>query len=241
MLRSTAQPFFTADAGRVIDTKRVVVTLMDLSMRRGLAVSYLAILALGGCATISAPLPDSATAGYVRQANVQETPVCRGQKTHAEYASVVEAILRKPSKLCVPAFKGFGGFIGFPATHPPGKLELMASDKPIHNGLPKLKGVGPVFYLEWDPGWQMTFGKIAPAGGIFGKSFIPGHVYTAYGIGYKDGGHDDVGPCYSVVFEGKYGGVFRNLGSLVTGHSDSIFSWTLGIYPGKEAADRCGR
>lgn len=210
-------------------------------MRRGRVASGLAIFVICGCATISAPLPDSATAGYVRQTNVQEkTPVCHGQKTYAKYASVTEAIRIKPTELCVPSFKGFGGFIGFPAAHPPGKLTLMASDRHLHHGLPKLKGIAPVFYLEWDPGWQMTLGKVAPAGGVFGKKFIPGHFYTAYGQGEKDGGTDRVGPCYSVAVEGKYGGVFRNLGSLVTGHSDSIFAWTLGIYPGKEANDRCG-
>jgi len=168
------------------------------------------------------------------------TPVCPGQKRTAKYASVIEAISKKPTELCVPSFKGFGGFIGFPAAHPPGKLSLMTSDKPVHHGLPNLKGIAPVFYLEWDPGWQMTLGKVAPAGGVFGKDFTPGHIYTAYGEGEKDGGTDRVGPCYSVAVEGKYGGVFRNLGSLVTGQTDSVFAWTLGIYPGKEANHRCG-
>jgi hypothetical protein len=207
---------------------------------QGSVGAYLAIFVLSGCATIGAPLSGPATAGYVRQSNVQKkTPVCRGQKTYATYASVVEAIRKQPTELCVPSFKGFGGFIGFPAARPPGKLTLMASDEPVHHGLPKLKGVAPVFYLEWDPGWQMTLGKVAPAGGVFGSKFTPGHIYTAYGQGEKDGGTDPVGPCYSVAARGKYGGVFRNLGSLVTGNSDSIFAWTLGVYPGKEANNRC--
>jgi hypothetical protein len=178
----------------------------------------------------------------VREMNIEEaTPVCHGQKTRAKYASVVEEIRKKPTELCVPSFGGFGGFIGFPAARPPGKLTLMASDKPGLFGVPKLKGVAAIFHLWWLPSWQMTLGNVAPAGGVFGKEFIPGHVYTAYGVAYKDGGHDNLGPCYSVAVEGKYGGEFHNLGSLVTGHSDSIFVWTLGIYPGKEADNECGQ
>ncbi|MFY9664934.1 MAG: hypothetical protein WAK19_10825, partial [Candidatus Cybelea sp.] len=137
--------------------------------------------------------------------------------------------------LCVPSFDGFGGELGFPGAHPPGRIKLIVESK-HYLKLGKLKAI---FTLQWLPGWQFSFGPIAPPGGITGKKIIPGKTYTAYGQYDFDGGHTNVGPCYSIASRGQFGGVFKNLGTLMEKRSGSFFVWTLGIYPGKEAKSRC--
>lgn len=162
-------------------------------------------------------------------------PKCKGQTPVPHGAQVSEHISRRPDVLCVPSLDGFGGELGFPGARPPGPINLIVESK-HYLKLGKLKAI---FTLQWLPGWQFSFGPIAPPGGITGKKIIPGETYTAYGQYDFDGGHTNVGPCYSVASRGQYGGVFKNLGSLMEKRSGSFFVWTLGIYPGKDAKSRC--
>lgn len=165
-------------------------------------------------------------------------PKCKGQVISYHHAEVTERIPRKGASLCVPSFRGFGGFLGFPGVHPaPQPVKLIVT-------VPRRGGVlpgnhQPMFNLEWLPADQFTFGKTAPPGGISGATMIPGKTYTGSGVIYFHGGHKDVGPCYSVAKRGKYGGVFNNLGTLMEKQDGSFLTWDLTIYEGKEASRKC--
>lgn len=160
---------------------------------------------------------------------------CKGQTPIPHGAQVVEYISRGGEALCAPSFGGFGGELGFPGAHPPGKIKLMVDS----NQVMKLGDLKAIFTLEWLPAWQFAFGSTAPPGGITGKQLIPGKTYTAYGSYSFDGGSAKVGPCYSVASRGKFGGVFKNLGTLMERRRGAFFVWTLGIFPGNEAKRRC--
>ena len=207
--------------------------------RRALSGCVVASM-LAGCggSAISARLIPVGSA-YKTSRNVfdgaRTPPKCKGQTFIPHGAQVSGYISRRPDVLCVPSFDGFGGELGFPGAHPPGRIKLIVES----NHVMKLGNLKPIFTLEWLPGWQFSFGPIAPSGGITGKKIVPGQAYTAYGEYSFDGGSTKVGPCYSVASRGKFGGVFKNLGTLMEKRSGSFFVWTLWIYPGNEAKRRC--
>ena len=191
----------------------------------------------GGSAPPAALIPTGSR--YQASWNVSDgggtPPKCKGQVRIPHGAQVLERISRRADVLCVPSFGGFGGELGFPEARPPGNIELIVESSHAF----ELGNVKPIFTLEWLPGWQFSFGPKAPPGGITGRKIIPGKTYTAYGEYTFDGGHTFVGPCYSVASRGKFGGVFKDLGTLMERRSGSFFVWTLWIYPGDEAKRRC--
>lgn len=159
-------------------------------------------------------------------------PKCDGQLITHGHAEVGERIPRGGASLCVPSIRGFGGFLGFPGVHPaPQPVKLIVN-------VPK-RNPHVIFNLEWLPSGQFTFGKMAPPGGITGSTMVPGKTYTGYGVMYFKGNHKDVGPCYSVVKRGKYGGVFNNLGTLMEKQGGSVLEWDLSIVNGKDTNRRC--
>jgi hypothetical protein len=166
-------------------------------------------------------------------------PPCSGQKTNRKYASTVVAISKKPKTLCVPAFRGFGGYIGFPAAKPPGMITLQDSTTYINFRLPKLNSHAPIFYLQWVASWAITLGKKVPESWITGKRIVPGQTYTAFGRVAEDAKTLNLRPCYAVATKSIYGGAFSGLGSLFADHKGAFFIWSLGIYPGKEASSHC--
>jgi len=170
-----------------------------------------------------------------------QPPNCKGQVIDHHHAEVTERIPREGATLCVPSFRGFGGFLGFPGVHPapqPVRLIVTVPELGMSRGM-LLANHRPIFNLEWLPGGQFRFGKTAPPGGISGATMTPGKTYTGYGVMYFKGNHKNVGPCYSVAARGKYGGVFNNLGTLMEKQGGSFLVWDLMIYDGKEANRRC--
>ncbi len=77
-------------------------------------------------------------------------PKCKGQTFIPHGAQVSGYISRRPDVLCVPSFDGFGGELGFPGAHPPGRIKLIVESK-HYLKLGKLKAI---FTLQWLPGWQ---------------------------------------------------------------------------------------
>lgn len=214
------------------------MSLLNLS-RRSLSVC-ISLIILAGCGgnVPSLRLIQSSSAHKTSQNAVDVTrtpPKCKGQKSIPHGAQVIEYISRRGEALCAPSFDGFGGELGFPGAHPPGKIKLIVRA----NQVMKLGDLKAIFTLEWLPAWQFSFGSTAPPGGITGKKIIPGKTYTAYGRYSFDGGSAKVGPCYSVASRGKFGGVFKNLGTLMEKRSGAFFVWTLGIFRGKEAKRSC--
>lgn len=159
-------------------------------------------------------------------------PKCKGQVVSDHHAEVTERIPRNGASLCVPSFRGFGGFLGFPGVHPAHQpVKLIVT-------VPKKKSA-PIFVLEWLPAGQFTFGKTAPPGGISGSALTPGQAYTGYGVMYFKGSHKDVAPCYSVAEHGQYGGVFNNLGTLMENQGGSFLQWDVSIVHGKKTGRKC--
>jgi hypothetical protein len=164
-------------------------------------------------------------------------PKCKGQAIIAHSAQVDERVPRNGATLCVPSFRGFGGYLGFPGVHPgPQPIKLIVT---VPRRDMKLDNRNPIFNLEWLPGEQFTFGKTAPPGGISGVTITPGQTYTGSGVIYFKASHKNVGPCYSVATRGKYGGVFNDLGTLMEKQPGPFLVWDLTIYAGKEAKSKC--
>jgi hypothetical protein len=178
-------------------------------------------------------LPEARAEDVLHISSTSEIPPkCKGQVIIAQHAEVTERIPKGGAALCVPSFRGFGGFLGFPGVHPgPQPVKLLVT-------VPK-KGLHPIFNLEWLPGAQFTFRATAPPGGISGSTMTAGKTYTGYGVIYFKGSHKEVAPCYSVATRGKYGGVFNGLGTLMEKQGGSFIAWDLMIYDGKETNRRC--
>lgn len=183
---------------------------------------------LQGQPTVANPIPQISNGS----ATESGPPKCEGQVITRGHAEVTERIPRKGATLCVPSFRGFGGFLGFPGVRPaPEPIKFIVT-------VPKQK-LDPIFNLEWLPGAQFTFGKTAPPGGISGSTMIPGKTYTGYAVIYFKASHKNVDPCYSVATRGKYGGVFNNLGTLMENQGGSFLSWDLMIFEGKDTTRKC--
>lgn len=195
-------------------------------------VAFVALLQGCGSSPSATVVPGAETSHQTSADNGDGPPKCDGQVISDDHAVVTERIPRKGAALCVPSIRGFGGFLGFPGVRPaPQPVKLIVT-------VPKKKS-GAIFNLEWLPSGQFTFGKTAPPGGISGSTMTPGKPYTGYGVTYFKGSHKDVGPCYSVANRGKYGGVFKNLGTLMEKQGGAFLQWDLRIVRGKETNRKC--
>ena len=202
-------------------------------------VLFTSAVLLQGCGSSSSvPVISSGEIPYQTSSDGRpQAPKCKGQVIVGQHAEVTEHIPRQGASLCVPSFRGFGGFLGFPSVRPaPEPVKLIVTVPQLGMLAAQHK---PIFNLEWLPGAQFRFGKTAPPGGISGWTMTPGKTYTGSAVIYFKGGHENVGPCYSIATRGKYGGVFYNLGTLMEKQGGSFIVWDLSISDGKAANRRC--
>jgi hypothetical protein len=180
----------------------------------------------------------------VPSANVGELAVpkpCGGQKTTAKSASLTQTLSTKGGSFCIPAFKGFGGTIFYPAANPTVKLAVTSSTTDYNHKMQPLGSGTALFYLQIATKGGTTFSPSVPAGGgLTGKAIKSGQTYTAFGQAVVAGFPVNLTPCYTTATKGKYGGVIGGVGSLLKGKSIPVAaSGYIEIYPGKQASGKC--
>ena len=217
-----------------------------LKMPLTLLAAALALSACGGTST--ATLPPAATA-FGPAAKSSGPAPCTGQSTTSLFATSATATLQSKSKLwCVPAFDGFGGTIGLPASRPTVTATFISSTTNYNQQLPPLAKHGnPIFYLQFQTSAGNTFGRSVRSGdGVASKKLIAGHHYTVYGQATTGSGGVlhliiNLGPCSTTAVAGKDGGTISGIGSLLktqkltNGPSTIIYE----VYTGTRATQSC--
>jgi hypothetical protein len=200
----------------------------------------IAAMLLAGCASAQ-----TATSGAVPvQSSFVRTatgpPVCKGQRTAKNYASLPEKLKTNGGSVCVPAFGGFGGSIEYPGLERSVKLTIRTSTQNIYNE-PQLGNGTSIVYLNLHFHASTRFrSRVKPKGGLTSPSISPGATYTAYGIVAV--GHLDLmfPPCYTVATQGPYGGVLPNLGNLLRKATIAGIAYgVIEIYSGEQVSQEC--
>jgi len=203
----------------------------------------LALSLMAGCGGQSgAPvaMPQGVTSNETRGIVSHDVqPLCKGQKTTKQYASLTVTLTQFGGRVCVPTFGGFGGTIQYPTANPATKL-LMISSTTNYNHQPNL-GNGPaLFYLQLSTSHGTTFGARVRAGtGITGKGLKPGNTYTAYGQVVMNSIPINFKPCFEIAAKGKYGGLVGGLWKLGLHVKISSATAILELYSGKHAKYGC--
>lgn len=197
--------------------------------------------ALAACSTHgAAPLPATAFAPPAGALPDAGPPVCKGQKTTKNYASLTVTLSTKGGSFCIPAYGGFGGSVKYPGANPSVKLKLISSTKD-YSHLPQLGQGTAIFYLQLALSGGTSFApRVQAGGGLTSKTIVPGKSYTAYGQATISGFTFSFGPCYSVATKGKYGGVIGGIGTLLKGESIPVAaSGVIELYSGKQTSTKC--
>ncbi|HEY6325699.1 MAG TPA: hypothetical protein VIW73_04160 [Candidatus Cybelea sp.] len=213
--------------------------LRRLFMR--IAFCALPACALAACtAHAAAPLPPTTLAPLAGALPDAGPPLCKGQKTTKNYASLTVTLSTKGGSFCIPAYGGFGGSVEYPGANPSVKLKLISSTKD-YNHLPQLGQGTAIFYLQLALSGGTSFApKVQAGGGLTAKKIIPGKPYTAYGQATISGFTLNFGPCYAVATKGKYGGIIRGIGTLLKGQSIPVAaSGVIELYSGKQTSTKC--
>jgi hypothetical protein len=171
---------------------------------------------------------------------------CAGQATRQKYASITEALGSRGGILCIPAFRGFGGSLQYPAAKSSNEAGLISSTTDYNKNLPRLGTGSPMFYLQISTSGAASFGKRpATGGGLEGQTIKPGQTYTVYSRATL-GGIISAGSsaCYVKAKTNAFGGAIGGLGavfkfSTVTGIGPQTFQALIEVYPGKQVKSKC--
>jgi hypothetical protein len=204
---------------------------------------------LSGCAIIvtlaacsgSEIATSGTTPAVAKFAQVASTiPPCNGQHTNKRYGSITVRLKPAGGSLCIPAFAGFGGSIEYPRVQHSAKLTVRTSSKNLYDE-PELGAGTSIVYLNLHFHAGEHFGKnVQSQGGLTSEAIVAGYPYTAYGI--VGVGHLILyfPPCYSVATQGSYGGVFPNLGNLVSETTVTGAGYgVIEIYSGQQVSQEC--
>jgi hypothetical protein len=166
---------------------------------------------------------------------------CGGQKTTAKSATLTQALSTKGGSFCIPAFKGFGGTIFYPAANPSIKLTVTSSTTDFNHAMPPLGSGKVVFYMQLKISGGTTFSpSVKAGGGLTGKGIKSGQTYTAFGQASALGITANLPACYTTATKGKYGGVIGGVGTLLKGQNIPVAAQGfIEIYPGKQASAKC--
>jgi hypothetical protein len=204
------------------------------------AVLPAAIVLLTACAQSGGATTPSAPGVFSPGARTDVIPPsCRGQKTSANHAQLSVSLSSKGGSLCVPAFDGFGGTMGYPATDPAVKISVISSTT-NYDKMPQLEPAKAIFYLQL--GMRKTsFGFTgASAGALTAAAIIPSFDYTIIGQGTVGKATFALGPCYAVATAGKYGGVIADIGAVLNGAAFSAAGKAvIEIYSGQFTQTSC--
>ena len=166
------------------------------------------------------PLAPSQSAMAGQAASASVPAACTGQTTTSLFSSSAQKPLgKRKGYLCVPAFGGFGGWIGLPAADPSASAMLTSSTTNYNKMLPKLAKGKPLFYLQMATSGAVTFGAVAPAArGLESKKLVAGRPYDLYGQ-IKSGGIaiiiTNLTACKATAAKGAFGGTIGTLGTLL--------------------------
>ncbi len=166
-------------------------------------------------------------------------PACKGQKTTKSNSTAVETLSGKGGSLCIPAFHGFGGALGYPGASPSGKVTVTSTT--IDDNFPYPGSGSPIFYLEIALPAATTFGAtLRAASGLTAKTIKAKADYTVF-LSYKKYGFWYSGStCYAVAKSGKFGGVLVGLGEVLKSASfGGPYTILLEIYPNKQSGTAC--
>jgi hypothetical protein len=167
-------------------------------------------------------------------------PACRGQHTTAKYAGKSFMLSTAGGHFCIPSFGGYGGSVQYPAVNRSIELTVHTSIANIY-GEPDLGSGSPLVYVNLHFHEGTEFGTAyAQKGGLTSASLQAGQPYTAFGIVAV--GHLDrmFTPCYAIATSGKYGGVFPDLGELLSGVTITGDGFgVIEIYAGQQTSTSC--
>jgi hypothetical protein len=199
---------------------------------------------LGGCASRQATpafVPPPLGATSLASRFDASPPACKEQKTYNQYASLSATLSSKGGTVCIPAFGGFGGTVGYPPANPSIGVALISSTSNYNGKLPGLHSGKPIFYLQLSIAGPTSFGRNVPAGGgLTRQAIVPGQNYTAFAQAKIDGFPVNFKPCYTRAVKGKFGGVIGGVGTLLKGQNvPTAATGVIEIYAGKYAAGKC--
>jgi hypothetical protein len=198
------------------------------------------ILSLAACSGSQAAGSDT-TPAVAPLARVATTiPSCEGQRSNKRYGSLTAILKPVGGSLCIPAFAAFGGSIEYPRVQHSAKLTIRTSTENLYDE-PQLGTGTSIVYINLHFHSGEHFGKkVQSSAGLTSQSIVSGDTYTAYGI--VGVGHLVLyfPPCYSVATQGSYGGVFPNLGNLVSETTVTGAGYgVIEIYSGKQVSQEC--
>ena len=148
---------------------------------------------------------------------------CAGQKTTAKSASLTQTLSTKGGSFCIPAFKGFGGTIFYPAANPTVKLAVTSSTTDYNHKMQPLGSGTVLFYLQIATKGGTQFApSVKAGGGLTGKAIKSGQKYTAFGQAVVTGFPVPLTACYTIATKGKYGGVIGGVGIFL---KVKVFQW----------------
>lgn len=192
--------------------------------------------AVAGCAPHLSATPPLASATRPDA----RVPGCPHQRDTKKYAAHSAKLKTAGGSLCVPAFAGFGGTLGYPGSDRATTLTIRTSKQNIYNE-PPLGSGSPLVYVNLHFHSGTSFGAYSGAnGGITSKQIKAGSIYTAFGEVVV--GHLALmfTPCYATAVASESGGVFPNAGMLfsnatITGNGYGVIE----IYPGEQTSNEC--
>jgi hypothetical protein len=215
---------------------------MQFSLWRHLLSLSISCAFVAGCS--SAPLQSAGASSFTPSAvrpALPSVPDCSGQHTKHSYSGLTAKLEKKGGSFCIPTYGGFGGSLLYPNLERSAKLTIRTSLKNLYYE-PALGDSGAtIVYLNLHFHRGARFGeKTQTGGGLTSKAIVAGQSYTAYGIVAVNHLVLRFPPCYSVATQGQYGGVFPNLGNLmsdttVTGAGYGVIE----IYPGAQVSQAC--
>jgi hypothetical protein len=159
---------------------------------------------LGACVQhVSGPLLPSQGQSLANIWPAASPPVCKGQKTTKDYASLTSTLSTKGGTLCFPAFSGFGGSSGYSAANPSVNVTLISSTTNYNHKLPGLGKGTPLFYLQLEFPQATKFAGKAANAYFQSDKFISGKTYSKFDRLVVNG-MPRYRSCYGVASNGKF-------------------------------------
>ncbi|MBV8196513.1 MAG: hypothetical protein JO263_00125 [Candidatus Eremiobacteraeota bacterium] len=210
----------------------------------------IAVALLSGCGGQSAVMPSQAASFDSAQRDMQGVlpdvvppPNCKGQRNTKKYSYVKSQNMKAAGgSLCVPAYQGWGGALGYPSINQAYKVELISSTKPYNAKLFPPKGSQtPIFYLQYVfngfPVFGTTLGASNPLESIH---VTPKKSYTAQ-LWEKIGSGlwSSLAECYVTAKKSKFGGALGGIGAVFAGQFYREPSGVIEIFSGALVGNHC--
>ncbi len=212
--------------------------MISARVRNSFVAAVVAII-VSGCASQPNAVVPAQSASSLAVLPQAGPPACKGQKTTKSNSTAVETLSGKGGSLCIPAFRGFGGALGYPGASPSGKVTVTSTT--INDDFPYPGSGSPIFYLEIALPAATSFGaRLPPASGLTAKTIKAKADYTVFLAYLKYGFWYAGSTCYAVAKPGKFGGVLAGLGEVLKSATfGGAYTILLEIYPNKQSGTAC--